>query len=124
MPESCGTGRQSAAAADNWCRTPAHHCTIARQQARRRRGGQRGTICERTSRMGYAVGAGRELPGSELLHAAQRSGHRRRSVRRVVARRKKNLIFLDPEQLWAFEAADRLTFVHPPEGRFAIDLSL
>jgi DNA-binding LytR/AlgR family response regulator len=43
---------------------------------------------------------------------------------RVVARRRRNLVFLDPKQIWAFEAADRLTFVHSPEGRFAIDLSL
>src|SRR5438128_10120386 len=44
--------------------------------------------------------------------------------RRVVARRKKSLVFLDPESIWAFEAADRLTFVHAREGRFDIDLSL
>jgi len=44
--------------------------------------------------------------------------------RRGVARRKKSLVFLDPENIWAFEAADRLTFVHAPEGRFDIDLSL
>jgi DNA-binding LytR/AlgR family response regulator len=43
---------------------------------------------------------------------------------RVVARRKKNLVFLDPHDIWAFEAADRLTFVHSPEGRFDIDLTL
>jgi len=41
-----------------------------------------------------------------------------------VARRKKSLVFLDPASIWAFEAADRLTFVHAPEGRFDIDLSL
>jgi DNA-binding LytR/AlgR family response regulator len=45
-------------------------------------------------------------------------------VRRLVARRKKSLVFLDPEKIWAFEAADRLTFVHSPEGRLDIDLSL
>jgi DNA-binding LytR/AlgR family response regulator len=44
--------------------------------------------------------------------------------RRVVARRKKSLVFLDPASIWAFEAADRLTFVHAPEGKFDIDLSL
>jgi len=49
---------------------------------------------------------------------------RPQGVRRVVARRKKSLVFLDPEKIWAFEAADRLTFVHSPEGRFDIDLSL
>jgi two-component system response regulator LytT len=49
---------------------------------------------------------------------------RSRGPRRVVARRKKSLVFLDPARIWAFEAADRLTFVHAPEGRFDIDLSL
>ena len=50
--------------------------------------------------------------------------HRRPRVSRVVARRNKSLVFLDPKKIWAFEAADRLTFVHSREGRFAIDLSL
>ena len=49
---------------------------------------------------------------------------RRTGVSRVVARRNKSLVFLDPKKIWAFEAADRLTFVHSREGRFAIDLSL
>src|ERR1700682_2161821 len=44
--------------------------------------------------------------------------------RRLGARRKKSLVFLDPEKIWAFEAADRLTFVHSPEGKFDVDLSL
>jgi two-component system response regulator LytT len=43
---------------------------------------------------------------------------------RVVARRKKNLVFLEPREIWAFEAADRLTFVHTEHGRFDLDLSL
>jgi DNA-binding LytR/AlgR family response regulator len=43
---------------------------------------------------------------------------------RVVARRKKGLVFLDPREIWAFEAADRLTFVHSSHGKFDIDLSL
>ena len=46
------------------------------------------------------------------------------TVRRVVARRKRGLVFLDPEQIWAFEASERLTFVHTSEGRFDVDLSL
>ena len=70
------------------------------------------------------MGGGGQLPRSEFLHAVPRRQHRRRSVHRVVARRKNNLVFLDPERIWAFEAADRLTFVHSPEGRFIIDLSL
>jgi two-component system, LytTR family, response regulator LytT len=43
---------------------------------------------------------------------------------RIVARRKKNLVFLAPDEIWAFEAADRLTFVHTAHGRFDLDLSL
>jgi DNA-binding LytR/AlgR family response regulator len=43
---------------------------------------------------------------------------------RIVARRKKNLVFLEPSEIWAFEAADRLTFVHTEHGRFDLDLSL
>jgi two-component system response regulator LytT len=54
----------------------------------------------------------------------ERRAPRSRGPRRVVARRKKSLVFLDPASIWAFEAADRLTFVHAPEGRFDIDLSL
>ncbi len=54
----------------------------------------------------------------------ERRAPRQHAVRRVVARRKKNLVFLDPNEIWAFEAADRLTFVHSPEGKFDIDLSL
>ena len=49
---------------------------------------------------------------------------RRTSVSRVVARRNKSLVFLDPREIWAFEAADRLTYVHSLEGKFVIDLSL
>jgi DNA-binding LytR/AlgR family response regulator len=56
------------------------------------------------------------------LHERRRP--RPNTLSRVVARRKKSLVFLDPEAIWAFEAADRLTFVHAPEGRFDIDLSL
>ncbi|MFT3711791.1 MAG: LytTR family DNA-binding domain-containing protein [Archangium sp.] len=43
---------------------------------------------------------------------------------RIVARRKKNLVFLSPQEIWAFEAADRLTFVHTKHGKFDLDLSL
>jgi len=47
-----------------------------------------------------------------------------RASRRVVARRKKSLVFLEPTEIWAFEAADRLTYVHSQHGKFDIDLSL
>jgi DNA-binding LytR/AlgR family response regulator len=43
---------------------------------------------------------------------------------RIVARKKKSLVFLDPQEIWAFEASDRLTFVHTPHGRLDLDLSL
>jgi DNA-binding LytR/AlgR family response regulator len=43
---------------------------------------------------------------------------------RIVARRKRSLVFLEPQEIWAFEAADRLTFVHTMHGTFDIDLSL
>jgi DNA-binding LytR/AlgR family response regulator len=45
-------------------------------------------------------------------------------TKRVVARRKKTLVFLEPTEIWAFEAADRLTFVHSLHGKFDVDLSL
>ncbi|HVU03199.1 MAG TPA: LytTR family DNA-binding domain-containing protein [Polyangiaceae bacterium] len=44
--------------------------------------------------------------------------------RRIVARRGKSLVFLLPEEVWAFEAADRTTRVHTPDGTFDLDLSL
>jgi DNA-binding LytR/AlgR family response regulator len=43
---------------------------------------------------------------------------------RIVARRRRSLVFLAPSEIWAFEAADRLTFVHTLHGTFDIDLSL
>jgi two-component system response regulator LytT len=59
-----------------------------------------------------------------LRRLLARRASRSRSPRRVAARRKKSLVFLDPGTIWAFEASDRLTFVHAPEGKFDIDLSL
>jgi DNA-binding LytR/AlgR family response regulator len=43
---------------------------------------------------------------------------------RVVARRKRNLVFLDSSDVWAFEADARLAFVHAASGRFDVDVSL
>ncbi len=59
-----------------------------------------------------------------LQRLLERRALRPHAPRRVVARRKKSLVFLNPEEIWAFQASDRLTFVHSPEGRFDIDLSL
>lgn len=43
---------------------------------------------------------------------------------RIVARRGKTLVFLEPGEVWAFEAADRLTSVHTVHGVFDVDLTL
>jgi two-component system response regulator LytT len=43
---------------------------------------------------------------------------------RIVARKKRSLVFLEPSQVWAFEAAQRLTYVHSQAGVFDLDLSL
>ena len=59
-----------------------------------------------------------------LRRLMARRPERRAGPLRVVARRKKNLVFLDPQDIWAFEAAERLTCVHSRHGTFDIDLSL
>ena len=46
------------------------------------------------------------------------------AVPRIAARRKKSLVFIDPNDVWAFEADARLTFVHSVHGRLDIDVSL
>lgn len=46
------------------------------------------------------------------------------SPTRLVARRKRALVFLRIEEVWAFESAERLAYVHTARGRFEIDLSL
>ncbi|MGD0678354.1 MAG: LytTR family DNA-binding domain-containing protein [Polyangiaceae bacterium] len=43
---------------------------------------------------------------------------------RVVGRRRGSLVFIDATEVWAFEAANRLTFVHCASGRFDLDVSL
>jgi DNA-binding LytR/AlgR family response regulator len=43
---------------------------------------------------------------------------------RIVARRKKSLVLLSPDEIWAFEAAERLTFAHARAGKLDVDLSL
>ena len=45
-------------------------------------------------------------------------------TQRIVARRKRSLVFVEPSEIWAFEAADRMTFVHTQHGIFDLDLSL
>ena len=43
---------------------------------------------------------------------------------RIVGRRKRALVFVRLDEVWAFEAAERLAYVHAPQGRLDIDLSL
>jgi two-component system response regulator LytT len=43
---------------------------------------------------------------------------------RIVARKKRALVFLRADEVWAFEASDRLAYVHTARGTFDIDLSL
>lgn len=43
---------------------------------------------------------------------------------RIVARRRKSLVFLALNEVWAVEAVNRLAFVHSSLGRFDLDLSL
>lgn len=71
----------------------------------------------------------RELAGGPGRGALQRlrmrrSGPRPAGPTRIVARRRKSLVFFDSDEVWAFEAAERLTRVHTVHGVFDIDLSL
>jgi two-component system response regulator LytT len=43
---------------------------------------------------------------------------------RIVAHRERSLVFLDLQDVWAFEATGRSTFVHSTQGKFDLDLSL
>jgi two-component system, LytTR family, response regulator LytT len=43
---------------------------------------------------------------------------------RIIARNKRNLVFLTLDEVWALEAAEGLTLVHSARGSFDIDLSL
>jgi DNA-binding LytR/AlgR family response regulator len=43
---------------------------------------------------------------------------------RIVARRRRALVLLRLDEVWAFEAAGRLAYVHTPRGRLDVDLSL
>jgi DNA-binding LytR/AlgR family response regulator len=49
---------------------------------------------------------------------------RRAGPTRVVARSKRGLVFLQASEVWAFEASERLSYVHARAGRFDVDLSL
>ena len=61
---------------------------------------------------------------TRILERRPSRPHAPKAPQRIVARRKKSLVFLDADEVWAFEAAHRLTFVHTPHGTFDLDLSL
>lgn len=63
----------------------------------------------------------------EKLHAARRSSGRLPEPARpprIVARNKRNLVFLTLGEVWAIEASDGLTLLHCGRGMFDLDLSL
>lgn len=63
----------------------------------------------------------------EKLSAARRSSeHTTEPSRpvRIIARNKRNLVFLTLDEVWALEASEGLTLVHSGRGTFDIDLSL
>jgi DNA-binding LytR/AlgR family response regulator len=47
-----------------------------------------------------------------------------RAVPRIAGRRKTSVVFLEPGEVWAFEAEGRLAFVHSAHGSADIDASL
>lgn len=47
-----------------------------------------------------------------------------RPVERIAARRGRNILVLPLAEVWAFEARERLCFVHSLHGRFDVDSSL
>ncbi len=51
-------------------------------------------------------------------------GGRGPRTERIVARKKRSLVFLELHEIWAFETEDRLTSVHTAHGTFDLDLSL
>src|SRR5262249_41759465 len=55
---------------------------------------------------------------------AARAPRAQGSPSRLVARRRRALVFLRLKEVWAFEAAERLAYVHTSRGRFDVDLSL
>jgi two-component system response regulator LytT len=60
----------------------------------------------------------------EKLRARRPSPRPHTGPVRIVVRRKRALVFLRLEEVWAFEAAERLAFVHSSRGKFDVDLSL
>ncbi len=59
-----------------------------------------------------------------LARVRARVPAREPAQQRIVGRRKRALVFLRIDEVWAFEAAHRLAYVHSAQGRLDIDLSL
>lgn len=71
------------------------------------------------------------MPGRVVISSTESMApHARPSVwqatasDRIVARRRTGLVILATRDVWAFEAKDRLCFVHSARGCFDVDLSL
>jgi two-component system, LytTR family, response regulator LytT len=60
----------------------------------------------------------------EKLHAARRAAPEPDRPVRIIARNKRNLVFLMLDEVWALEASEGQTLVHSARGTFDIDLSL
>lgn len=56
--------------------------------------------------------------------AATAGGWEVAPLARVAARRRDAIVVLEVRDVWAFEARDRLCFVHSAAGRFDVDMSL
>jgi DNA-binding LytR/AlgR family response regulator len=59
-----------------------------------------------------------------LIRASTRAPHGVTTPLRIAARRQRTIVFLALDEVWACEAADRLTYVHSARGRFDLDLTL
>ena len=101
----------------------ARRCSCSRRPTSSTRSRRSSSASSTTSSSRSAKSAWRSACG-----ACTSAGRRRAGIKsgpaRIVARRKRSLVFLEPPEIWAFEAADRLTFVHTMHGTFDIDLSL
>jgi DNA-binding LytR/AlgR family response regulator len=56
--------------------------------------------------------------------SARASREESTTLTRIAARSRQNLVFLQVDEVLAFEAKDRLYYVHSRRGRFDVDLSL
>ena len=66
---------------------------------------------------GFVDVGGRRAPGLETVWSATARG-------RIAARSRTGIVVLSVRDVWAFEARDRLCFVHAARGKFDVDVSL